>query len=90
MADPPPPRREHMDEFGWCLDPAVQGRGYATEAVRALIAIALEDLGLRRRRTTCRTRCTATGPGATAISTRRWRRSRRGVERRWPTLARRG
>ena len=35
-------------EIGWCLDPAVEGRGLATEAVRELIRIAFEDLGLRR------------------------------------------
>lgn len=35
-------------EIGWCLDPAVGGRGYATEAVRELIRIAFEELGLRR------------------------------------------
>ena len=35
-------------EIGWCLDPEVEGRGLATEAVRELIRIAFEDLGLRR------------------------------------------
>jgi RimJ/RimL family protein N-acetyltransferase len=35
-------------EIGWCLDPAAEGRGLATEAVRELIRIAFEDLGLRR------------------------------------------
>jgi RimJ/RimL family protein N-acetyltransferase len=35
-------------EIGWCLDPAHGGQGYATEAVRELIRIAFEDLGLRR------------------------------------------
>lgn len=35
-------------EIGWCIDPAVEGNGYATEAVRELIRIAFEDLGLRR------------------------------------------
>ena len=35
-------------ELGWCLDPAYAGRGYATEAVRALLRICFEDLGLRR------------------------------------------
>ncbi|HEX2894325.1 MAG TPA: GNAT family protein [Marmoricola sp.] len=35
-------------EIGWCLDPAAGGRGYATEAVRELIRIAFEELGLRR------------------------------------------
>lgn len=35
-------------EIGWCLDPALEGRGLATEAVRELIRIGFEDLGLRR------------------------------------------
>jgi RimJ/RimL family protein N-acetyltransferase len=35
-------------EIGWCLDPAAEGQGLATEAVRELIRIAFEELGLRR------------------------------------------
>jgi RimJ/RimL family protein N-acetyltransferase len=35
-------------DLGWVLDPAWAGRGYATEAVEALIRICFEDLGLRR------------------------------------------
>jgi RimJ/RimL family protein N-acetyltransferase len=35
-------------EIGWCLDPALEGNGLATEAVQELIRIAFEDLGLRR------------------------------------------
>ena len=35
-------------EIGWCLDPAYQGRGYAREAVEALIEVCFEALGLRR------------------------------------------
>ena len=35
-------------ELGWTLDPTAEGHGYATEAVRELIRIAFEDLGLRR------------------------------------------
>jgi RimJ/RimL family protein N-acetyltransferase len=35
-------------EIGWCLDPAAEGHGYATEAVRELIRISFEELGLRR------------------------------------------
>ena len=35
-------------EVGWCLDPAHQGRGYATEAVVGLLRVCFEDLGLRR------------------------------------------
>jgi RimJ/RimL family protein N-acetyltransferase len=35
-------------ELGWCLDPEYGGHGYASEAVRALIRVCFEDLGLRR------------------------------------------
>jgi RimJ/RimL family protein N-acetyltransferase len=35
-------------EMGWALHPAATGRGYATEAVRALIAIAFGTYGMRR------------------------------------------
>jgi RimJ/RimL family protein N-acetyltransferase len=35
-------------EIGWCLDPAMEGQGYATEAVRELVRVAFEELGLRR------------------------------------------
>jgi len=35
-------------EIGWCLAPAHAGHGYATEAVRDLLAIAFDGLGLRR------------------------------------------
>ena len=35
-------------ELGWVLHPAHAGHGYATEAVRELIRICFEDLGLRR------------------------------------------
>lgn len=35
-------------ELGWVLDPAYGGRGLATEAVRALVAICFSGLGLRR------------------------------------------
>ncbi|MDQ4214731.1 GNAT family protein [Microbacterium capsulatum] len=34
--------------LGWTMDPAAQGHGYATEAVRAVIAACFEQLGLRR------------------------------------------
>ena len=40
-------------ELGWCLDPAHQGRGYATEAVAALMRLCFEDLGLRRVTANC-------------------------------------
>lgn len=35
-------------EIGWSLAPAHEGRGYATEAVRDLLAIAFAGLGLHR------------------------------------------
>ncbi|MGN7701312.1 GNAT family N-acetyltransferase [Cellulosimicrobium sp. 22601] len=35
-------------EIGWAFSPSHQGRGYATEAVRALLQVCFEDLGLRR------------------------------------------
>ncbi len=35
-------------EIGWALDPAHQGHGYATEAVRELLRLCFDDLGLRR------------------------------------------
>jgi len=35
-------------ELGWAMDPAQQGRGYATEAVRAVMAACFTALGLRR------------------------------------------
>jgi RimJ/RimL family protein N-acetyltransferase len=36
-------------EIGWCLSPDHQGHGYVTEAMRTLIGICFEDLGVRRR-----------------------------------------
>ena len=35
-------------ELGWVLDPAHGGRGLATEALQALLAVCFDDLGLRR------------------------------------------
>ena len=35
-------------ELGWALHPDHCGHGYATEAVRALVRLCFEDLGLRR------------------------------------------
>ena len=40
---------EHQTgEIGWALDPAHQGRGYATEAAREILRMAFDDVGLRR------------------------------------------
>lgn len=35
-------------EIGWAFDPAAQGHGLATEAVRRLLGVCFTDLGLRR------------------------------------------
>jgi RimJ/RimL family protein N-acetyltransferase len=40
-------------ELGWTLDPAFGGKGYATEAVRALIDLCFGPLGLRRLHADC-------------------------------------
>jgi len=40
-------------ELGWVLHPAHAGHGYATEAVRALIRLCFEDLGVRRVTASC-------------------------------------
>lgn len=40
-------------ELGWVLHPDQAGHGYATEAVRELIRLCFEDLGLRRVTAAC-------------------------------------
>jgi len=40
--------RGRQAELGWVLDPAHTGRGYATEAVRELLRVCFEDLGIHR------------------------------------------
>jgi RimJ/RimL family protein N-acetyltransferase len=45
--------RDTQAELGWVLDPAFGGRGYATEAVRAVIALCFGPLGLRRVHAGC-------------------------------------
>jgi RimJ/RimL family protein N-acetyltransferase len=40
-------------ELGWVLDPGHGGHGYASEAVRELIRLCFEDLGLRRVTANC-------------------------------------
>ncbi|MDL9979224.1 GNAT family N-acetyltransferase [Microbacterium sp. ASV49] len=40
-------------ELGWTLDPALQGRGYATEGIRAVIGACFGPLGLRRIHAGC-------------------------------------
>lgn len=39
--------------LGWCFNPAHSGNGYATEAVRAVIGIGFQHLGLRRLTAHC-------------------------------------
>ena len=40
-------------ELGWAFDPAFGGKGYATEAVRALVDLCFGPLGLRRVHADC-------------------------------------
>ncbi len=40
-------------ELGWSFSPSAGGRGYATEAVRELLTICFDDLGLRRVQALC-------------------------------------
>jgi RimJ/RimL family protein N-acetyltransferase len=40
-------------EIGWAVDPAHQGRGYATEAARELLRLCFEELGLHRVEALC-------------------------------------
>ncbi|WP_449385937.1 GNAT family N-acetyltransferase [Cellulomonas soli] len=40
-------------ELGWSFDPAWHGQGLATEAVRRLLALCFEELGLRRVLANC-------------------------------------
>lgn len=40
-------------ELGWVLHPDHAGRGYATEAVRELLRVCFDDLGLRRVTANC-------------------------------------
>jgi len=42
-----------LADLGWVLHPDHAGHGYATEAVRELIRLCFEDLGLRRVTANC-------------------------------------
>jgi RimJ/RimL family protein N-acetyltransferase len=42
------PPEHRQGEIGFVLDPRHQGRGYATEAAAALLALAFETYGLHR------------------------------------------
>ncbi|MEO6512439.1 MAG: GNAT family N-acetyltransferase [Nocardioides sp.] len=46
-----PARTEAM--IGYVFDPAYSGRGYASEAVTAMVAVAFEDLGVHRLTAGC-------------------------------------
>lgn len=45
--------RRTQAEIGWAFDPAAQGTGLATEAVRRLVDACFSDLGLRRVTAVC-------------------------------------
>ena len=45
--------RNVQAELGWVLHPGYAGHGFATEAVRELLRLCFEDLGLRRVTATC-------------------------------------
>ncbi|MEO6511972.1 MAG: GNAT family protein [Nocardioides sp.] len=53
QAEAPDTENTQQAEIGWALDPAYQGRGLALEAVRRLLTLCFEDLGLRRVFATC-------------------------------------
>jgi RimJ/RimL family protein N-acetyltransferase len=40
--------RDRQGEIGWVFHPEYHGRGYATEAARELVQMALDDLGMHR------------------------------------------
>lgn len=40
-------------ELGWMFDPLQGGRGYATEAIRAVVGLCFDTLGLRRVQAGC-------------------------------------
>jgi RimJ/RimL family protein N-acetyltransferase len=45
--------RRAQAELGWVLDPEFTGHGYATEAVRGLLRVCFQDVGVRRVVATC-------------------------------------
>lgn len=53
QAEAPQKARRKQAELGWVLDPAHTGRGFATEAVEALIEECFTNLGVRRVTAVC-------------------------------------
>ena len=53
QADVADQAKDRQAMLGWVLDPSYGGRGYATEAVREVLRICFDDLGLRRVRALC-------------------------------------
>lgn len=54
-----PKQPRNKGDIGWTLHPDYHGRGYATEAARALLSYAFDDLMLHRVTSGCDTRNTA-------------------------------
>jgi RimJ/RimL family protein N-acetyltransferase len=62
---------EHQQgEIGYVFDPAYQGRGFATEAARALLRLGFEELGLHRITARCSARNTASAGLMTRLGMR--------------------
>lgn len=53
QAEAPQIAHAQQAELGWVLDPRHTGRGFATEAVEALLAHCFRDLGVRRVTANC-------------------------------------
>ena len=53
QAERAPDAKGTQAELGWTLDPAYAGRGYATEAARALVDLSFGPLRLRRVYAVC-------------------------------------
>ena len=64
-------RSEGQAEVGYVLNPAHYGRGYATEAVGALLRLGFEDLGLHRVAARCDARNTASARVMQRVGMRR-------------------
>lgn len=71
---------DRTGEVGYIFDPRVAGRGYATEAVQALLALGFEGLGLHRIAARIDERNTAS---ARVVERLGFRREARFVESEW-------